>query len=121
MAEKEVKKTARKQMDVMGTYLFFPATGGYGTSGVPDIVGAYEGMFFGCECKTGKKEPTALQWNQIDLILAAGGFAWWVNESNMKDVDHTLRRALAFHQSKKSITNMRILSIACSPECERPA
>ena len=43
--EKKVKQTIAKVLKEMGAYYFFPATGGYGRSGVPDIVGCYEGKF----------------------------------------------------------------------------
>ena len=37
--EKKVKQKVAKQLKEMGAYFFYPATGGYGRSGVPDIVG----------------------------------------------------------------------------------
>ena len=58
--EKKVKQTIAKVLKEMGAYYFFPATGGYGRSGVPDIVGCYEGKFFGIECKAGNNTTTAL-------------------------------------------------------------
>ena len=47
--EAKVKKVVSKQLKELGAYYFYPATGGYGRSGVPDIVGCYRGMFFGIE------------------------------------------------------------------------
>ena len=41
--EAKVKRVVTKQLKEMGAYYFFPATGGYGRSGVPDIVGCWEG------------------------------------------------------------------------------
>ena len=38
-----------------------PSTGGYGSSGVPDIITCYEGRFIGIECKANGNKPTALQ------------------------------------------------------------
>lgn len=63
-----------------------PATGGYGKSGVPDIVGCYEGRFFGIECKAGKGKVTALQQKNLNEIDANKGIALVVNESNMRNV-----------------------------------
>jgi hypothetical protein len=37
--EKKVKQKVAKLLKEAGAYYFFPATGGYGRSGVPDIVG----------------------------------------------------------------------------------
>ena len=52
--EAKVKKVVVKQLRNLGAYYFYPVTGGYGRSGVPDIVGCYKGKFFGIECKAGK-------------------------------------------------------------------
>jgi hypothetical protein len=68
-----------------------PATGGYGKSGVPDIVGCYEGRFFGIECKAGKGKVTALQQKNLDEIYASKGIALVVNESNMRDVSDLIK------------------------------
>ena len=46
-------------------YYFFPVTGGFGASGVPDIVGCANGKFFGIECKAGANKPTALQQHHL--------------------------------------------------------
>jgi len=57
-------------------YIFFPATGGYGRSGVPDIVGCIRGRFFAIEVKITGKCPTALQARQLELIRSAEGLAF---------------------------------------------
>ena len=84
--EAKVKRNVTNQLKLIGAYYFYPATGGYGKSGVPDIVGCYNGNFFGIECKAGKKTPTALQQKNLDDIATAGGTAVVINESNMMDV-----------------------------------
>ncbi|NBS68950.1 hypothetical protein EBT31_08545 [bacterium] len=61
-----------------------PATGGYGRSGVPDIVGCFNGVFFALECKANGNKPTALQAREIDRINVAGGFAMVVDETNVE-------------------------------------
>ena len=57
--EVKVKKVVVKQLNSVGAYYFYPVTGGFGASGVPDVVGCYKGKFFGIECKAGKNKPTA--------------------------------------------------------------
>ena len=84
--EVKVKKKVVAQLKELGAYFFYPVTGGYGGSGVPDIVGCYHGKFFGIECKSGKNKPTALQQKNIDSIIAQGGAALVVNEENMTGV-----------------------------------
>jgi Holliday junction resolvase len=82
-------KVKKKVVDVIkknGAYYFFPATGGYGRSGVPDIVCCYRGMFVAIECKAGSNKPTALQEAEMDKIKQAQGFVKVVNEDNIADV-----------------------------------
>ncbi len=52
--EKKVKTKVVAILKTFGAYYFYPVTGGYGASGVPDIVGCYKGKFFAIECKAGK-------------------------------------------------------------------
>jgi len=91
--EAKVKAIVTKQLKEMGAYYFYPMTGGYGASGVPDIVGCFDGVFFGLECKAGKNKPTALQQRNLDQIADAGGFAAVINEENMRSVEEMLRIA----------------------------
>jgi Holliday junction resolvase len=84
--EAKVKRKVTEQLRSIGAYYFFPATGGYGKSGVPDIVGCYNGKFFGIECKAGKNTPTALQQKNLDDIASVGGSAVVINEQNVKEV-----------------------------------
>jgi len=88
--EKRVKEKVVKVLKEMGAYYFYPFTGGYGRSGVPDIIGCYKGRFFGIECKAGKNKTTALQDREISLIHNAEGVAWVVNEENIDSVRETL-------------------------------
>ena len=87
-----VKNKVVKQLKALGAYYFYPVTGGYGGSGVPDIVGCYRGCFFAIECKAGKNKPTPLQAKNINDIAAAGGLVWVVNEENVSDVSDTLTK-----------------------------
>ena len=88
--EGKVKKKVVEQLKQLGCYYFFPATGGYGKSGVPDIVGCYEGKFFGIECKAGKNTPTALKEKNLSDIERAYGIACVVNEDNMNAIKQIL-------------------------------
>ena len=81
--EKAVKAKVVKQLKELGAYYFFPATGGYGRSGVPDIIVCYHGIFFAIECKAGKNTTTPLQDKELLAINRAGGFTVVVNEQNL--------------------------------------
>ncbi len=85
-----MKEKVVKVLKEMGAYYFYPFTGGYGRSGVPDIIGCYKGRFFGIECKAGKNKTTALQDREISLIHNAEGVAWVVNEENIDSVREVL-------------------------------
>ena len=84
--EAKVKKVVVNQLRNLGAYYFYPVTGGYGRSGVPDMVGCYKGKFFGIECKAGKNTPTPLQQINLDDIEKQNGIALVVNEKNMHSV-----------------------------------
>jgi len=88
--EAKVKKKVVAQLKLMNAYYFYPVTGGYGRSGVPDIVGCFGGNFFGIECKSGSNEPTPLQQKNLDDIVKQGGIALVVNEENVGDVGQLL-------------------------------
>ena len=88
--EKKVKNKVVAILKEHKAYYFYPMTGGYGSSGVPDIVGCYKGHFFGIECKAGKNKPTALQLKNIRGIQNNNGIAIVVNEKNISDVETML-------------------------------
>ena len=85
--EGKVKAKVRRILDANGVYYFMPATGGYGRSGVPDIVGCWDGNFFVIECKAGNNTTTALQDIELRKITQAGGIALIINETNITDVE----------------------------------
>jgi Holliday junction resolvase len=91
--EGRVKKVVTRQLKELGAYYFFPMTGGYGKSGVPDIIACYRGRFFGIECKAGKNKPTALQEKNLRDISEAGGSSTVVNEDNMYGVTEYIKNA----------------------------
>jgi len=61
-----------------------PATHGFGSSGVPDIVACKNGKFIGIECKAGKGRPTALQEKNLNDIFNQGGVAILINETGIE-------------------------------------
>lgn len=88
--EAKVKKKVVAALKELGAYYFYPVTGGYGSSGVPDIVGCYKGRFFGIECKAGSNKPTPLQQKNLDNIAAQGGIALVINEQNIDVIRRTI-------------------------------
>ena len=90
--EAKVKKKVVAVLKELGAYYFYPVTGGDGQSGVPDIVGCYQGSFFGIECKAGKNKPTALQEKNLRDITKSGGIALVINEDNIDDVMRNLNQ-----------------------------
>lgn len=86
-------KVKKKVVDILKehkAYYFFPATGGFGRSGVPDIVCCYNGLFLAIECKAGSNKPTALQERELKKIQDAYGVAMVVSETNLHDVENFL-------------------------------
>jgi len=84
--ESKVKKQVVAVLKREGAYYFYPVTGGFGRSGVPDIIGCVCGRFFGIECKAGTNKPTALQEAEMARIRLAGGKTLAVNETNLNEV-----------------------------------
>lgn len=64
-------------LDSIGAWYFRPLMGGFGKSGVPDIVGCDDIWFFSIEVKREGKEPTPRQETRMQEIRAACGFACW--------------------------------------------
>lgn len=81
--EKKVKDKVVKILKQYGVYYFFPATHGFGRSGVPDVIGCVLGKFIAIECKAGNNKPTALQEREIEAINKAGGVTFVINEDNL--------------------------------------
>lgn len=81
--ESKVKSSVTKILKKLGVYYFYPVTGGFGSSGVPDIVCCYNGIFVAIECKSGTNKPTPLQEAQMQKIRQAGGYTVVINEENV--------------------------------------
>ena len=89
--EKKVKDAVVKLLKEEGVYYFFPATHGFGRSGVPDIVCCVGGYFLAIECKAGKNATTALQDRELARIRLAGGHAMVVDENTVDAVPALVR------------------------------
>jgi Holliday junction resolvase len=81
--EGKVKRKAIAELQKLGMYIFFPATGGFGRSGIPDIVCCYKGKFIGIECKAHGNKPTALQQSNLEEIVNNGGIAIVIDETSV--------------------------------------
>ena len=89
--ESKVKAAVTKLIRQYGAYYFFPATHGYGRSGVPDIICCVKGKFLAIECKAGKGETTALQDKEINAIRTAQGIAAVARETNLDMIEQILK------------------------------
>jgi Holliday junction resolvase len=90
--ESKVKEKVVKILKKHGVYYFFPATFGFGRSGVPDIICCFRGQFVAIECKAGDNKPTALQQRELKNIMVAGGHAYVANEENIAFFDSYFNR-----------------------------
>lgn len=89
--EAKVKASVVKLLKQYEVYYFFPATHGFGRSGVPDIVCCMNGIFVAIECKAGNGKTTALQDREIKRIKENKGIAFVVNEENIYILEAYLR------------------------------
>jgi len=88
--EAKVKASVVKLLKKYEVYHFFPATHGYGRSGVPDIICCFNSLFMGIECKAGKGKTTALQDRELSKIRDAGGVTFVVNEETIEELKQYL-------------------------------
>jgi hypothetical protein len=84
--EVKVKKQVVALLKKHEAYYFTPVTGGFGASGIPDLVACIKGKFVGIEVKAGKNKPTALQDKNLMQIMDAGGVSITVNEYGLEDL-----------------------------------
>lgn len=89
--EAKVKASVVKLLKKYEVYYFFPATHGFGRSGVPDIICCMKGIFVAIECKAGKGKTTALQDRELKRIKENKGIAFVVNEDNIHVLEAYLR------------------------------
>jgi hypothetical protein len=82
--EAKVKRKVKEELASIGAYFVLPVTGGFGNSGVPDILCCFKGRFIGIECKANGGKVTRLQQGHLDEIEKHGGLSFVVDEHNMK-------------------------------------
>ena len=88
--ESKVKAKVKALLKKYGAYHFMPATHGYGSSGVPDIVACMKGRFIGIECKANGGKPTTLQIKNLMLIVDHGGISLLVDETGIDSLEMLL-------------------------------
>ena len=88
--EKKVKAAVRRMLSHYDIYNFMPPGMGLGRSGIPDIIGCYQGHFIAIECKAGKGKTTALQERELQWIKDAGGFTFVAREDNLEQLEQEL-------------------------------
>jgi hypothetical protein len=81
--ESKVKAKVKAMLAKHRAYFFMPATHGYGSSGVPDIVVCMHGRFIGIECKANGGEPTALQMKNLMSIVENKGISLIIDETGL--------------------------------------
>ena len=93
--ESKVKSAVVKILKDHGIYYFFPATHGYGRSGVPDIICCMHGIFVAIECKAGKGKTTALQDRELKRINDARGVTFVINEDNQQTLEIFVKQIMS--------------------------
>lgn len=79
--EKDVKAEIRRFLkQYKGIWIFMPVQSGFGVSGTPDFVGAYDGHPFGIEAKFGSNKSSPMQKIQQTIMVDAGCLVWEVSE-----------------------------------------
>jgi hypothetical protein len=81
--ESKVKAKVKALLAKYKVYYFMPATHGYGSSGVPDIVACMQGKFIGIETKANGGVPTALQMKNLMSIVDNKGISIIIDETGI--------------------------------------
>jgi hypothetical protein len=81
--ESKVKTKVKQILKNHKVYFFMPATHGYGSSGVPDIVACMSGRFIGIECKANTGKVTQLQLKNLQDIVDNNGISVVVDEDSI--------------------------------------
>ena len=88
--EGKVKRRVKEMLRTFDVYYCTPVMGGYGSSGVPDILVCAFGKFLAIECKAGNNTTTALQDSHLAHIRDTHGTGLIINEHNMDVLAVTL-------------------------------
>ena len=87
-----VKKRIREILNQHNALFFSPVTGGYGVSGVSDIIALHNGTFIAIEAKAdATKKPTELQKKFLGQVRANGGIALVIHKDNLDELKEVLR------------------------------
>lgn len=73
--EKNFEIRVKAYLRKMGAFFYKTWGNAFEPSGLPDIIGVYDGRFFGLELKAEKGRPSKLQLHTIESIRRAGGYA----------------------------------------------
>ena len=99
--EAKVKKRITTMLKSYGVYYFFPVTGGFGRSGVFDIVACIAGRFVGIEVKADSKcKPTVLQTMNAKEAYSCGAYALLIHSGNIDTLDSVLKELKANESSR---------------------
>lgn len=89
--EAKVKKKIRAVLTEHGALFFSPVTGGYGVSGVSDIIALYRGTFIAIEAKAdATKKPTELQKKFLGQVQSNGGISLVIHKDNLNELKDIL-------------------------------
>ena len=79
-----VKKRIREILNQHNALFFSPVTGGYGVSGVSDIIALYRGRFLAIEAKAdATKRPTELQMKFLQSVEFNEGIPMVIHKGNL--------------------------------------
>jgi len=94
--EARVKVKVKRILAELGAYYAMPATGGYGSSGVPDFLICHHGKFVAIECKANGGKTTALQEKHLADIRGAGGVSLIIHEANVENLRKELENVYEY-------------------------
>ena len=107
--EGRVKAKVKALLKKYNVYHFMPATGGYGRSGIPDIICCVlgsppkcHGHFVAIECKAKGGRLTALQQRELEHIKSNGGVAVVVDEDGFDYLEGLITGLMGLPAPKKS-------------------
>jgi len=86
-SERDVKAACKKLFNKLGVWYFMPSMSGFGMHGIPDFIGAANGLAFGVETKFGDNKPTKLQEFQMNKMRNNNIKVWVVNDKNFSEFE----------------------------------
>lgn len=88
--EGDVKKAIKDMLKRHGWWYFMPKANQFGTNGIPDFICLRNGIMLAIEAKFGRNTPSDLQDARMKEIRKNGGYAVWVNETRLEQLDRLL-------------------------------